>query len=66
MNALKKVSSLTQEYCFFEFEEGLDHPGHCSFGEFCDLIIKPGIDFKIIKFLGITDKMNRKMILCVK
>lgn len=64
--ALKVVSRLTKKYCFFEFEEGLGHPGHCSFGEFCELAIKPGIDFKSIKLLGYSDKNNRKIILCKK
>lgn len=68
--ALKVVSRLTKRYCFFEFEEGLDRPEHswspCSFGDFCELIIKPGIGFKSIRFLGISDKRNRKIILCEK
>lgn len=66
IKALEKVSQLTKKYAFFEFEEGLDHPGHCSFGEFCELVIRPGIDFKTIKLLGYSDKNNRKIILCKK
>jgi len=63
--ALKRVSQLTRKHCFFEFEEGVGHPGHCSFGNFCETVIKPEIDFKSIRLLGISDR-QRKIILCKK
>jgi len=66
IQALQKVSQLTKRYCFFEFEEGLNHPGHCSFDEFNELVVRPGIDFKSITLLGFSDKNNRKIILCKK
>jgi len=62
---LMKVSQLTKKYCFFEFEEGLGHPGHCSFGEFCEMVILPEIGFKSIEFLGLSD-VGRKVLLCKK
>lgn len=63
INALKIVAEKTKTYAFFEFEEGLNHPGHCSFNEFRDLVVN---DYNEIKLLGYSDKNNRKIILCKK